>query len=263
MLSIDHYMDLLNILYLLKKTKEESIEERIKVISEKYNISEKDAYALRNERRMGFVIEEIKLSGYEDQAGWWKDYGEKTRGENTSFSDRVRVIKTYMQAEKQISFCFSEGAKVLDLGCCIGWLLKWIIGRYNIKGVGVDVCLSALECLEDIKNVEVVLCDLKKLDLGETFDLIVSSYVLQHMVTGEDFDAFYRVVEKHLKIGGFFVLTDRFDGGVTYFNRLVRGFSFHERFWESMGLDSLLRLKVYPDLNVKRYSVFLKRGKNE
>jgi SAM-dependent methyltransferase len=96
---------------------------------------------------------------------------------------------------EQASKLNTEGLDVLDLG-----------GR-NVNGTTRELFRDAARYVSvDIRDgdgVDVV-CDAADLDLGETFDVVVSTELLEHAERGAEIVA---VARQHLKPGGKFIAT--------------------------------------------------------
>lgn len=100
------------------------------------------------------------------------------------------------------------GDCVLDVGCGWGSFLAFAAERYGAHGVGVTVSEEqvalARERLAGLP-VEVRLQDYRDIDPSESFDHVVSLGMFEH-VGVESYRTFMRVVARHLKDDGLFLL---------------------------------------------------------
>lgn len=100
----------------------------------------------------------------------------------------------------------NKQAKVLDIGCGNGNISRALgsIG-YLVTGVDIDeTSVETAKSLNTFSNVNFKVYDANAFALGDEFDAIVCSEVLEHLTTPEDLVAsIYRI----LKPGGVFVAT--------------------------------------------------------
>jgi SAM-dependent methyltransferase len=92
------------------------------------------------------------------------------------------------------------GKDVLDGGCGGGQHLN-LIAPYCRSAVGVDLnsCAAARRNTQSAGNVEIVEGDLATIDLGRTFDVVMSIGVLHHT---DDPAASFRNIARHCRPGG-------------------------------------------------------------
>lgn len=106
------------------------------------------------------------------------------------------------------------GTEVLDLGCGIG---RWSrqLARRGAHVTGVDVAESMLDdarrrtaaaSLTD--RIDYRVADLRTIDLGRTFELVLAVTVLQHILDDAGFALAARNVARHLAPGGRAVLLE-------------------------------------------------------
>ena len=100
------------------------------------------------------------------------------------------------------------GDRVLDIGCGWGSFLAYAAERYGARGVGVTISEEQVayagERLQGLP-VEVRLQDYRALDASESFDHVVSLGMFEH-VGVKNYQTYMRVVHRHLKDDGLFVL---------------------------------------------------------
>jgi SAM-dependent methyltransferase len=102
------------------------------------------------------------------------------------------------------------GKAVLDLACGEGFYTRLLRQKGAARAVGVDVSGRMIELAraEEAQNplgVEYLVQDVKRLDLGERFDLVTAAYLLNYARTREELLEMCRVIARSLKPGGRFV----------------------------------------------------------
>ncbi len=114
----------------------------------------------------------------------------------------------------------NKDARILELCCGTGRLtLPFAKAGYDI--CGVDFTPSMLErarakAAEAVVHIEFIEADIRNLDLPEQFDLIFIPFnSIHHLYKNEDLFKALRVVKKHLKEGGQFLL-DCFNPDIRY-----------------------------------------------
>lgn len=84
-----------------------------------------------------------------------------------------------MRALKKLA---PKAEKILDLGCGEGTRLSWLAEKGR-RGVGVDISPTAIKMAQkSYPQLEFIQADLEKIPLeSESFDLVYSAYVLEHL----------------------------------------------------------------------------------
>ena len=99
------------------------------------------------------------------------------------------------------------GQKILDIGCGWGSFAKYAAEKYKVKVVGITVSKEQVELAKKLckgLDVDIRLQDYR--DLGnEMFDHIVSLGMFEH-VGVKNYKEYFKVVNKHLKDNGLFLL---------------------------------------------------------
>ncbi len=103
-----------------------------------------------------------------------------------------------------------EGLHVLDLACGEGFYTRQFRLRGAAVAVGVDISAGMINLAREAENarplgIQYHVCDVLALDLGQTFDLVSASYLLNYSRTATELDQMCRVIAQHLKPGGRFV----------------------------------------------------------
>jgi len=101
------------------------------------------------------------------------------------------------------------GASVLDAGCGTGSLALLLAGRgYSVTGVDLSSAMIARARAKDAgSDVDWRVGDLASLELGRTFDAIVSvADVFNHLPSLDDWEASLRRLQSHLVPGGLLFL---------------------------------------------------------
>jgi toxoflavin synthase len=103
-----------------------------------------------------------------------------------------------------------SGKSVLDLACGEGFYTRRLKQRGAARAVGVDLSQRMIDLAREEEarrplGVEYVTEDAIKLKLGDAFDLVVASYLLNYAQTAEQLLQMCQGIARHLKPGGRFV----------------------------------------------------------
>ncbi|HET7435321.1 MAG TPA: class I SAM-dependent methyltransferase [Thermoanaerobaculia bacterium] len=104
----------------------------------------------------------------------------------------------------------APGTSVLDLGCGIGRWSRQLAER-GANVVGVDVAPAMIEEARRRSagySIDYRVADLRDLDLGRTFDVVLAVTVLQHILDDVEFARAAANVARHLAPGGRAVLLE-------------------------------------------------------
>jgi SAM-dependent methyltransferase len=165
-----------------------------------------------------------------DNSGYWekihRDYAGQLRAVGHPWlSEKVNELKYASEAETVLrvldtvrqSFAARDQIKALDVGTGTGYWLQ-LVDEW-LAGLGVRTEISALdisaEALADIRtrfpHAQTLQHDLKTVDsscYAETFDLVLASYCLHHLVHIDEFLNALRFVARSVKPGGFLLVMD-------------------------------------------------------
>src|SRR5262245_25527961 len=102
------------------------------------------------------------------------------------------------------------GVSALDLACGEGYYTRELRHRGAAKVVGVDLSEGMIQLAreEEARNplgIEYVVGDARRLDGAESFDLVVTAYLLNHASTKEELAEMCVAVARALRPGGRFV----------------------------------------------------------
>ena len=103
---------------------------------------------------------------------------------------------------KKIKRKVSKDLKILDLGCGRGWLTN-ILSEYG-DVLGVDLSVKTAKKL--FPNLEFEEADILRSRLFGTYDVIVSSEVIEHLIR-KDQDSYVRKIYNMLNPSGYLILT--------------------------------------------------------
>lgn len=106
-----------------------------------------------------------------------------------------------------------EGMTLLDIGCGWGFLLKYAVEKYHVKGVGITLSEEQYRAFnKEIQeknlsdSLEVKLMDYRELERsGLEFDRVVSVGMVEHVGRG-NYELFLKNISQVLKPGGLFLL---------------------------------------------------------
>jgi tRNA (cmo5U34)-methyltransferase len=112
-----------------------------------------------------------------------------------------------------IPFEASDKIKVIDLGCGTGSIAKKVKETYpNAQVTCVDIAENMIEMarikLSSYSDVRYQASDFYQLNFSETYDVVISSLALHHLITDEDKQDFYSKIYKALPPGGIFYNAD-------------------------------------------------------
>lgn len=129
-------------------------------------------------------------------------------GNETLFEAQVGKVNHILD-----KLCLKEDMNLLDIGCGWGFLLKWAVKHYGVRGVGITLSQEQYKKVsEEIKEehledrMEVRLMDYRELEKsGLKFDRVVSVGMLEHVGRG-NYECFLENAKQVLKPGGLFLL---------------------------------------------------------
>lgn len=114
---------------------------------------------------------------------------------------------------------FLPGMSILDLGCGTGGHVL-PLAKHGYHMTGVDISEGMIEqarrkSAESNIKAEFRHGDIRSLDLGKTFDAVISMFaVMGYQTSNDDFYAAMRVARKHLTLGGLFIFDTWFGPAV-------------------------------------------------
>lgn len=135
-----------------------------------------------------------------------KYYGEISRYE-FQHNDGI-VSKSYIKhTEKLADFIDSEtcghGASILDIGCSTGTLLSILKKRGYHNLTGIDPSPSCIKTINKKYNIDAYSSTISNFKLHKTFDIIILSAVLEHIV---DLNHSLQIVSNLLKEDGVLII---------------------------------------------------------
>ncbi|MFN4083029.1 MAG: class I SAM-dependent methyltransferase [Bacteroidia bacterium] len=129
----------------------------------------------------------------------------KTYHSQTNYKD-VEDFKRLDFIVNEIAKINNPNAKILDIGCGNG-NISLALGSlgYNVKGIDIDeTSVKTASSRNKFSNVSFEVYDANQFEMGDIFDAIVCSEVLEHLITPEQL---VKSILKILKPGGIFVAT--------------------------------------------------------
>ncbi len=128
-------------------------------------------------------------------ACWWD--------ESTTDLDAAEAAMLELYAQRA---GLQDGQRVLDLGCGWGSVSLWLAARYpsmSITAVSNSATqrqfIEASAAQRGLRNLQVITCDVNKLQFTESFDRIISIEMLEHV---RNYDALFARVRSWLKDDG-------------------------------------------------------------
>jgi len=103
-----------------------------------------------------------------------------------------------------------RGKTVIDLACGEGFFTRSIKRAGAARVLGVDISQGMIDLArgEEVNNplgIEYLVQDVTRLNLGETFDVVVAAYLLNYAQTAAELLEMCRAIARHLKAGRRFV----------------------------------------------------------
>jgi len=145
-----------------------------------------------------------------------------------------------------------QGARILDLGCGVGFLLHWLSRFSGITAIGVDASVTQLEIARhNLPDLEIVCADgLEYLHNHEnSFDGIFCTDVLEHIPGIDLCIEWVRAAKASLRSGGFFVC--RCPNAANLTNGFCRYIDLtHERSFTEKSILQLLNAGGFEDARV-------------
>jgi len=143
-----------------------------------------------------------------------------------------------------------EGRSVLDVGCGTGFWLHFWKAKGAAEICGIDIARVSIENLrERCAGIVLYHDDIARpgLELGKAFDVVGAFDVLYHITDNESWALALANIVRHLKPGGWLLLTDLFLRGGEYriYHQLSRPLSEYEYHLSRLGVKILARLPVF------------------
>jgi tRNA (cmo5U34)-methyltransferase len=128
----------------------------------------------------------------------------------TLIPDYPRMVEALVTA---IPFERTARFRAIDLGCGTGTVARAVVDAFpNASVTCVDLAENMIAMarskLADYRDVSYVISDINTLEFDGTYDAVVSSLALHHLVTDNDKRRFYRRIYESLNPGGVFYNAD-------------------------------------------------------
>ena len=171
-----------------------------------------------------------------------------------------RRIETYRKIFRTLEKYI--GIKVLDLACG-GGITTYVLAELGREVVGVDIQEKminiAKRALENFKNVEFVISDIKKINLEKTFDSIffLGNSIIHFSLA--DFKQVLDVVKKHIDKGGTFFIEyvdgiwDIFKGNAKEKDNIKVAYNQFEGSVDFTVIEKRIRDDLYEGVRVRFY----------
>ena len=129
------------------------------------------------------VYESIQKEIYDSRSESYKDQVRSNYPAPYGFNKLLLTYREHFRWVKKLKL--KDGDQVLDIGCNIGQLLHLMNFQANIKGVGIDISIEALQNARQIlpEAFDFFLCSIEKgLPFADnSFDVIVCMDVIEHL----------------------------------------------------------------------------------
>ena len=151
-------------------------------------------------------------------------------------------------------------ARVVDLGCGGGALLRLLADRYGFRNaIGVDYSAKAVAFALTVRKVDVLEGDAKEVLAGESCDLVASIESIEHM---NDLAAYLTTIRDLVRPGGWLVITTPRNSRLAklLFGRLGDNYMApsHLNYFNDRNLSRLLTRFGFTVTRVRRF--FRRRG---
>ncbi len=122
----------------------------------------------------------------------------------------LHLLRFFREAAREGQRSFLESAKVLDAGCGTGNSVTQLAKQFpGGRFVAVDLTPASIAAAREsaarrgVTNITFVVDNILTMDLGETFDVVISMGVLHHLA---DMSSGLKNLTRHLAEGGYLVL---------------------------------------------------------
>ena len=134
------------------------------------------------------------------------------------YPDMINALVSVLPFDK------SRAINVIDLGCGTGTISKQTKEEYpNATITCLDIAENMIEMskikLASFSDVRYQIGNFNNYEFDDTYDVVLSSLALHHLVTDEDKMGFYRKVYKSLRLNGVFFNADIILGSNDFFQK--------------------------------------------
>ncbi|MBC7539473.1 MAG: methyltransferase domain-containing protein, partial [Bacteriovorax sp.] len=120
---------------------------------------------------------------YDSRSESYKEHMKNSYPTSLGYNHLILTYREHLRWVKKLDL--KNGDRVLDIGCNIGQLLHLIGHQAQIKGVGIDISIEALQSakLNSTNDFDFVLCSIEKgLPFDDnSFDVITCMDVIEHL----------------------------------------------------------------------------------
>ena len=151
----------------------------------------------------------------------------------TAYKYLLQIRRLNLIVEQVLSYARrkqSNQFKILELGCGIG-AISFPLSSLGYEVVGIDIdpnSISECNIRNSFPNAKYVVADAETLDLGEKFDIIIASEILEHCPQP---DLVIKTLDRHLIEGGIGIVT--VPNGKCFVEQV------YGRLFGKLGIDSL------------------------
>jgi tocopherol O-methyltransferase len=160
------------------------------------------------------VLKDRIIRHYDELSSYYRDlwgihihHGYWTTGQETKEEAQEQLIKELVSRAK-----IENGARILDVGCCLGGTAIYLNRSLGADVVGITISPEQTKIGNDLARrsgakVKLIVMDAENLQIDDSFDVVWSVEAISHLGKKPEF---FRSSSRLLKMGGKLVIADWF-----------------------------------------------------